>query len=142
MIYLLDVNALIALMDSEHVFHAAAHRWFAEVDQWATCPFTEAGLVRILGGARYPGGPGSPAIAAEMLRRWTERRGHRFWADEVSLIDDRRIDATSLLKSEQVTDTYLLALAAHHGGRLATFDRRISTAAVKGGREALHLIPV
>ncbi len=36
--------------------------------------------------------------------------------------------------------TYLLALAAAHGGQLATFDRLLVTDAVTGGREALHLI--
>jgi predicted nucleic acid-binding protein len=40
----------------------------------------------------------------------------------------------------QVTDSYLLALAVAHDGALATFDRRLSTKAVKGGKGALHLI--
>ena len=31
----------------------------------------------------------------------------------------------------------LLALAVHHGGRLVSFDRRLSCEAVAGGREAL-----
>ena len=34
----------------------------------------------------------------------------------------------------------LLALAVHHGGRLVSFDRRLSCEAVAGGREALWLI--
>jgi hypothetical protein len=32
------------------------------------------------------------------------------------------------------------ALAVHHGGRLVSFDRRLSCEAVVGGREALWLI--
>jgi predicted nucleic acid-binding protein len=40
----------------------------------------------------------------------------------------------------QLTDTYLLALAVHHGGRLVSFDRRLSCEAVAGGREALWLL--
>jgi len=40
----------------------------------------------------------------------------------------------------QLTDTYLLALAVHHGGRLVSFDRRLSCEAVVGGREALWLL--
>jgi predicted nucleic acid-binding protein len=39
-----------------------------------------------------------------------------------------------------VTDTYLLALARAHGGKLATFDRRMVTAAVTGGVRALQCI--
>jgi hypothetical protein len=31
-------------------------------------------------------------------------------------------------------------LAAHHGGRLGSFDRRLSCEGVAGGREALWLI--
>ena len=34
----------------------------------------------------------------------------------------------------------LPALAVHHGGRLVSFDRRLSGEAVVGGREALWLI--
>ncbi len=45
-----------------------------------------------------------------------------------------------MLTSAQVTDTYLLALAKAHGGQLATFDRKLSIAAVKGGKSVLHLI--
>jgi hypothetical protein len=37
-------------------------------------------------------------------------------------------------------DGDLLALAVHHGGRLVSFDRRLSCGAVAGGRDALWLI--
>ncbi|KKC31579.1 DNA-binding protein, partial [Devosia psychrophila] len=47
---------------------------------------------------------------------------------------------TKIMTSGQVTDIYLLASAKAKGGRLATFDRRLSVAAVKGGKAALHLI--
>jgi uncharacterized protein len=45
-----------------------------------------------------------------------------------------------LLEANQLTDTYLLALAVHRGGRLVSFDRRLSCEGVAGGREALWLI--
>lgn len=50
------------------------------------------------------------------------------------------MDASRLLEASQLTDTYLLALAAARGGRLASFDHRLSCAAVVGGRETLWLI--
>ena len=50
------------------------------------------------------------------------------------------MDASRLLEASQLTDTYLLALALHHGGRLVSFDRRLSCAGVAGGRQALWLI--
>jgi predicted nucleic acid-binding protein len=39
-----------------------------------------------------------------------------------------------------VTDSYLLALACARGGRLASSDRRLSVAAIHGGRDGLRLI--
>lgn len=36
----------------------------------------------------------------------------------------------------QVTDTYLLALARTHGGRLASLDRRLVVNAVRDGADA------
>jgi predicted nucleic acid-binding protein len=65
--------------------------------------------------------------------------GHQFWPDDISLVDSET-DSAKMLTSAQVTDTYLLALAKAHGGQLATFDRKLSIAAVKGGKSVLHLI--
>ena len=45
-----------------------------------------------------------------------------------------------LMHLAQATDTCLLALAAYKGGALATFDRKLSTATVTRGAEALHII--
>ena len=50
------------------------------------------------------------------------------------------MDAARLLDSAQVTDSYLLALAAAHGGQLATLDQRLVADAVIRGRLALHVI--
>ena len=47
--WLLDVNALVALAWDSHVHHAAARNWFAAnaADGWATCPVTESGFVHV-----------------------------------------------------------------------------------------------
>jgi hypothetical protein len=66
--------------------------------------------------------------------------GHVFWSDDISLVASDRLDPARILTSAQVTDSYLLALAASHGDRLATFDRRLSTKGVRGGKDALHII--
>ena len=66
--------------------------------------------------------------------------GHIFWPDDISLLDARKLDSGRLLSSGQVTDSYLLALACAHGGRLASFDRRLVTDAVRGGSQGLYLI--
>lgn len=139
--FLLDVNVLIALVDSAHVQHDAAHDWFQRLGNkaWATCPITESGLLRIVGHPRYPNSPGTPAAVAELLAGLRALPGHAFWPDDISLLD-ARIDATRLLHSSQVTDSYLLALAQSHGGQLATFDRRLVVDAVPGGAQALCLL--
>ena len=63
-----------------------------------------------------------------------------FWPDDISLMEAQRIDATRLLNTAEVTDSYLLALACAHAGQLASFDRRLVTDAVRGGARRLHLI--
>ena len=140
--FLLDINVLIALIDPAHVRHDEAHQWFVSGGSaaWATCPLTENGLLRIVGHARYPNSPGTPAAVAELTAGLRGLPGHEFWPDDLTLFDTRRIRAARLLDSAQVTDSYLLALASLHGGKLATFDRRLVTSAVDAGREALHLI--
>ena len=140
--FLLDVNVLIALVDPTHVQHDAAHEWFAQQGHkaWATCPLTENGLMRIVGHARYPNSPGTPAAVAHLLTTLRALPGHTFWPDDISLLDAKWIDATRLLNAAQVTDSYLLALACAHGGQLATFDRRLVTDAVRGGARRLHLL--
>ncbi len=142
MTFLLDVNVLIALIDPAHVGHGDAHRWFEDEGRaaWATCPLTENGVIRIVGHPKYPGAPGSPATVAAIVAELRTLAGHVFWPDDISLVGTAHIDARQILTSGQVTDSYLLALAVAHEGRLATFDRRLSTTAVKGGRAALQII--
>jgi len=141
--YLLDVNVLIALIDPGHVAHDDAHAWFSGKGHtsWATSPLTENGVVRILGNPKYPNSPGSPAAVAGIVEQLRALPGHCFWAEDFSLVGSEVVDASRILTSAQVTDTYLLALAKVRGGVLATFDRRLSVDAVKSGKAALHLIP-
>lgn len=141
-VFLLDVNVLIALIDPAHVQHEQAHDWFSRVGVkgFATCPITENGLLRIMGHPKYPGSPGAPGVVAGALVAIRALRGHRFWADKISIADPQRVDASRLSSHAQVTDSYLLALAHAHDGRLATMDRKLVADAVMGGREALALV--
>jgi toxin-antitoxin system PIN domain toxin len=141
--FLLDINVLIALMDPAHILHERAHRWFSATGRraWASCPITENGVLRIVGHARYPNSPGSPAAVAPLLAELLALRGHEFWPDDVSLLDRRWVRGESLLRSAQVTDSYLLALARAHGGALASFDAHIAADGVAGGATVLHPIP-
>jgi toxin-antitoxin system PIN domain toxin len=130
--FLLDVNVLIALIDPAHIQHDRAHEWFAKSGKkaWASCPLTENGVLRIVGHSRYPNSLGTPAAVAALMTGFLALPGH----------DRGRVHSDRLLNSGQVTDTYLLALSAAHGGQLATFDRNLVTGAVVSGSKSLHLI--
>jgi toxin-antitoxin system PIN domain toxin len=140
--YLLDVNVLIALIDPAHVGHDIAHTWFAQkgAKSWATCPITENGVLRIAGHPKYPNSPGSPALVAPIIRQLCSLSGHVFWHDSMSLLASDLANIDQVRTPGQLTDTYLLALAAANEGQLATLDRRLSPKAVRHGRAALHVI--
>ena len=133
---LLDVNVLLALLDSDHVDHERAGEWLdAELDTgWASCPITENGFVRIISQTRYPS-PVTPAHAVELLSAARETQHHAFWPCDVSLLDPQVVDRSRLHGSRQVTDAYLLALAVAHDGRFVTFDRSLSLTTVHGATE-------
>jgi toxin-antitoxin system PIN domain toxin len=140
--FLLDVNVLIALIDPNHISHDTAHDWFEDEgsQSWATCPLTENGVMRIVGHPKYPNAQGSPVIVAQSVAGLCRLPGHFFWPDDISLITANLVDLGEIKTSGQVTDSYLLALAVAHAGKLATFDRRLSTGAVRSGKNALHVI--
>lgn len=143
LVTLLDVNALVALFDPDHVHHEAAHRWFAAHRSagWATCPLTENGVVRVLSNPAYSATAERPAQVIERLRAFCESGDHAFWPDGVSLRDTATFLSTLPIAYRQLTDVYLLGLAKTQGGRLATFDRRIPIGALVGGR-AEHLLVI
>ncbi len=143
MTYLLDVNVLVALIDPRHTHHDTAHDWFVSTGRaaWATCAITENGLMRIAGHPRYPGSPGTPATVAYSLRVMRALPGHRFWACDISLLDPAHVTLPQFTKAADLTDIYLLALAKSNGGQLATFDRRMFSAAIVDGGASLHILP-
>jgi uncharacterized protein len=140
--FLLDVNVLIALVDPAHVQHDDAHAWFSRVGKrnFATCPITENGLLRILGHPKYPNSPGPPSVVAQLLAAFRELPGHHFWPDNISVADSAHVEVGHLSNHSRVTDSYLLALARAHKGRLATMDRRLAPDAVPDGAASLELI--
>jgi toxin-antitoxin system PIN domain toxin len=140
--FLLDVNVLIALVDPAHVQHEAAHAWFGRVGHkaFATCPITEMGLLRIVGHPKYPNSPGPPSAVAGALQAMRGLKGHAFWPDGISLVDNGLVVASLLSSHARVTDTYLLALACANRGRLATLDARLATEVVADGSQYVELI--
>lgn len=139
--HLLDVGAVIALIDPLHVHHDRAHRWFATrgAGPWYTSPTVQNAVVRVVSHPNYPNSQPAPVVLAS-LASLAAQKDHVFLADSVSLLDGS-VHTERLLASSQVTDTYLLHLAASSDALLATFDTRIVTTAVPSGSEVVFAIP-
>ena len=139
---LLDVNVLIALLQPDHAHHAVAHKWWAAHKSagWASCPLTQNGFIRIISQPKYPK-PIPIARALDLLAEETQGTDHRFWADDLSLLDTQRFARHRILGPRQLTDVYLLALAVQNGGRLVSFDRAIPLAAVRSAAKQ-HLVVI
>jgi uncharacterized protein len=144
--YLLDVNVLVALAWPTHVHHLAARAWFdrESAGGWATCPITQLGFVRVSSNPKAIRDAVHPHQAIALLQRLTGLPGHRFWADEAPVTPAGPFASLSLVGHRHVTDACLLALARHHGGRLATLDRGVPglIAARDERSEWVELIPV
>lgn len=130
---LLDVNVLLALLDTKHVHYVQAHRWLnANLGSgWASCPLTENGHLRIITGPSYPNRK-TPGEAIARLDESKRNGHHAFWPDDVSITDATVFNRDRLRGHQQITDVYLLALAVAHGGRLVTFDANIRREVVPG----------
>ncbi|MBM3131843.1 MAG: VapC toxin family PIN domain ribonuclease [Chloroflexi bacterium] len=143
---LLDANLLIALAWPSHIHHAAAHAWFARSSErgWATCPLTQCAFVRISSNPTIIPEAVSPGEAASALRRIVTHRDHVFWPDDIGFLDSALVQTGLLIGHRQVTDAYLVGLAASKGGKLATLDKKIlsllpSESAI---RELIEVVPV
>lgn len=112
--------------------HAAVRRWFAATGarDWATCPLTESGFVRVSSNPRVLAQPIAVEQAREVLRALRAHEGHGFLHDDVSLADTA---IGPLAGHRQVTDAHLLALARRHGTPLVTFDAAAAKVAPDGG---------
>ena len=141
-VVLLDVNVLVALFDSAHVHHEAAHDWFSDhrAQGWATCPVTENGFVRVLSNPAYGLERLRGQAIAERLNKFRASGHHAFWPDAVSLCDGTLFNLGMASGHRQVTDIYLLGLAVRMKGCLATFDRSIPLKAVVGATPASLMV--
>lgn len=127
-VHLLDTNVLIALAWPQHVHHAQAHAWFDSVGHkaWASCPLTQVAFVRISSNPKIIPDAVSPHDALAALVKITALAGHHFWPDVIAPAHEGTFASLALVGHRQVTDAYLLALAQHNEGKLATFDKGVS----------------
>jgi len=123
MIYLLDVNALVALGLLNHEFHIRVARWFDSLrsPELATCSITELGFVRVLSQSHSFGF--SVAQARSLLLRLKNALGPGFQFISDSQ-DISRLPAW-VKSPKQITDGHLGQLATANGAILATLDESI-----------------
>jgi len=123
MIYLLDVNALVALGFINHEFHDRIAAWVQsqKSPNLASCSITELGFVRVL--AQAPAYGFTVAQARTLLLRLKEARTCplAFISDE----HDVSHLPTWVRAPKQITDGHLSKLATANAGVLATLDESI-----------------
>lgn len=142
--YLLDVNALLALMDPSHIHHEPFHEWLEHKGKVTLllCSHVENGVIRVASNPAYKNWLGSAAqVRTEVQNLIVDIQAERC-ARDVSLCDDRLLTSPNALTPSRVSDLYLLALAVANGAKFATFDTRIPAMAVADGARALEIIPV
>ncbi len=125
---LLDVNVLIAMTWPSHEAHGKVQRWLLQLgrERWASCPFTQTAFVRILSNPAFSPNALTPVDAVALLQSNLGHSAHQFWHDDIGLPEAMTVLQRKLVGHQQVTDAYLLALAIHHKGRLATLDRKLT----------------
>ena len=112
--WLLDVNVLLGCGWKSHADNPELLRWLLQVNQWATCPLTESGFMRISMTTAYLA---TFDDAQKSLATLRALRGHRFLTDDVAAA------LLPVLSSyKDTTDAHLVTLAKRHGLRLATLD--------------------
>jgi hypothetical protein len=135
--YLLDVNVMIALADTQHIHHRVVMRWFGTGGfDWGLCAFSEAGFLRVTTNSRF--GTHSLEEAAGVLTGLTRYPGYRFWPIASGWGSLVAPFAGRVFGHQQVTDAYLLGLAVKENGVLVTLDKAIRTMA--GPRYEKHVL--
>ena len=129
--YLLDVNVLVALGLSEHIFHTRVAAWLqvsaASPDlQLLTCATTELGFIRVLTQASGHQITIAQAKAVLLCLKRSPRTRLSFIADDH---DASHLPAW-VKTAKQTTDGHLVGLAKANGAQLATLDERIPGAYV------------
>jgi predicted nucleic acid-binding protein len=122
-IYLLDVNMLIAAIWRDHQDQRRVETWLRG-KQTATCPISELGFLRISSGETFPL-RAEPEPCRNALSEFVRKNRCRFIPDDFS---PKRIAAQS---SREFTDLYLAELAERHRMKLATLDTRIFHRAIE-----------
>jgi hypothetical protein len=138
--YLPDVNVLLALSDTGHEGHRLAAKWFGQLkgSQFALCPITESGFVRLSANPHVGGREIGVAIAMlqtiRALPNCVDFPVDRSWMTLVAPF------ASRLHGYRQVTDALLLGLAVRHRCILVTLDQRVQALAGAQFQSSVHTL--
>ena len=139
MIYLPDVNVLIAALHPSHQFHNRALSWLESGIKFATTPITETGFLRLSVNPAVTGNQIEVSDALASLRTLQADRNWRFWPDTSSLVAPM-INIDAMIGAKQITDFQLVNLAAVNHGKLVTFDGRIPKALNSADRNLVQVL--
>ena len=122
--------------------HVRVLRWFERVGSYAfaTCAITQVGFVRVSSQLNVKDGPIDFREFRISLGNLASLPGHEYWPMDISYLDATEPFGPRLHGPRQITDAYLLGLALHHGGKLATLDRAILHVAGTDFSENVELI--
>lgn len=125
---LLDVNVLLAIAWPNHQFHSAAIEALSHGNRWATCALTQLGFIRLSSNPAVVGTARTPQQALALLADLVGDSLHVYLdALPAPTSGEWQSAFAGLFGHQQVTDAYLLQLAAAHSAVLLTFDRRLES---------------
>src|ERR1035438_3111404 len=135
--YLLDVNVLIALAETEHIHHRVVMKWFNTPGlDWGLCAFSEAGFLRV--SANSKAGSNTLEESNAVLSALEKHPGYRYWPITAGWLTLAAPFRERVFGHQQITDAFLLGLAVKEHGVLVTLDKAFKFLA--GERYSKHLL--
>jgi len=124
---LLDVNVLVALHVPDSQAYQRVQPWFFNCGSasFATCALTEGGFVRVSSHLSVKDGPIDFRELRIALGNLGSLPGHLYWPMNINYLQATEQFGLRMHGPKQVTDAYLLDLAIHHHGKLATLDKAV-----------------
>jgi toxin-antitoxin system PIN domain toxin len=126
-VFLLDVNLLVTMHLPDSAGFSLAQNWFKKVGSrgFASCAITQSGFVRVLTQLAVKNAAISPEEKKVALQQLTSMPGHAYWPMDIEYLKAIEPFERRMQGYRPITDAFLLGLAVHHKGELATMDEAI-----------------
>jgi predicted nucleic acid-binding protein len=107
-----------------------AERMERQLGTWYTCAISQLGFIRLSSNPAVIKAVVTASQAASFLEQITRDEYHQFASELVPIADSgAKVAFDRTLGLQQVTDAYLLAMAARHGAVFLTLDTRLKALA-------------